>query len=77
MWFAMPLCCAWLIASPWCAAASLDFAVSASVLSLYNRFGVDPQGNILIAANATSCTLPTVNPLYSCGPIAKLPLGPI
>jgi hypothetical protein len=24
-----------------------------NVLSLYNRFGVDPQGNILIAANPT------------------------
>ncbi|HEV3196916.1 MAG TPA: hypothetical protein VGZ73_03390 [Bryobacteraceae bacterium] len=37
--------------------------------SLFNRFGVDPQGNILIAANTSSCTLPTVNPLYPCGPI--------
>jgi len=63
------VCGALLIAAPWCAAASLDFAVSANVLSLYNRFGVDPRGNILIAANVTSCRLPTVNPLYACGPI--------
>jgi len=38
-------------------------------VSFYNRFGVDRQGNILIAANPESCTLPTVNPLYACGPI--------
>ena len=68
------LWCAWLMTAPCCAAASLDFAVSANIASLYNRFGVDPQGNILIAANPESCTLPTVNPLYTCGPIwvAKL-----
>jgi hypothetical protein len=40
-----------MMAAPWCAAASLDFAVSVNFSSLYNRFGVDPQGNILIAAN--------------------------
>jgi len=30
---------------------------------------VDLQGNILIAANPTACTLPTVHPLYTCGPL--------
>jgi photosystem II stability/assembly factor-like uncharacterized protein len=64
--------CAWLLA--WigvqaCAGASLDFAISVNLLSLYNRWGVDLQGNILIAANPTACTLPTVKPLYTCGPI--------
>src|SRR3954451_8619456 len=61
--------CAFLIAASLCDAASVDFAVRTNILSLYNRFGVDPQGNILIAANAGTCTLPTVNPLYACGPI--------
>ncbi len=61
--------CAFFIGAAWCAAASLDFSVSVSLFSLYNRFGVDPQGNILIAANPSSCTLPTVNPLSTCGPI--------
>ena len=61
-WFA-------LLAAPCCTAASLDFAVSVSLPSLYSRWGVDPQGNILIAAKLTACTLPTVKPLYTCGPI--------
>lgn len=63
------LCCALLMGAPFCPAATLDFALSTNLSSLFNRFGVDPQGNILIAANTTSCTLPTVNPLYKCGPI--------
>jgi hypothetical protein len=52
----------------WCP-APLDAAVSVNILSLYNRFGVDAQGNILIAANPASCTLPTVKPLSPCGPL--------
>ena len=58
-----------LISAPWCAAATIDFAVSVNLPSLYNRWGVDSQGNILIAAAPAACNLPTVNPLYSCGPL--------
>src|ERR1700722_17671824 len=53
----------------WCPAASIDFAIGVDLPSLYNRFGVDFQGNILIAANPAACTLPGVNPLYKCVPI--------
>jgi hypothetical protein len=69
MRFIGSLGCALLMGAPCCPAASLDFAVSTNLPSLFTRFGVDPQGDILIAANTTSCTLPTVNPMYPCGPI--------
>ena len=59
----------WMFVTPFCRAASLDFAISTNLVSLYNRFGVDSQGNILIAANPGTCALPVVNPLYTCGPI--------
>jgi hypothetical protein len=41
--------------------------VSLNLPSQFTRFGVDAQGNILIAANPSSCTLPTLKPLYGCG----------
>lgn len=66
-WPFLPLL-AWMAAQA-CAGASLDFAISTNLLSLYNRWGVDLQGDILIAANPTACNLPTVKPLYTCGPI--------
>src|SRR5258708_39345420 len=66
-------CWAFLLTAPWWDAA-VEFAVSLNLPSLFTRFGVDAQGNILIAANPGSCTLPTVKPLYGCGPtwIGKL-----
>ncbi len=61
----------------WCAAASIDFTIGVDLPSLYNRFGVDLQGNILIAANPAACTLPTMKPLYACGPIWVGKLDPM
>ncbi len=62
------IACALLAVASCCTAASVDFAVSLN-LPLFSRYGVDKQGNILIAANPNSCSLPTVNPLSPCGPI--------
>jgi hypothetical protein len=64
-----PILASVIIAAPWIGAASVDFAVSANLLSKYDRFGADAQGNILIAAARSTCTLPLVNSLYTCGPI--------
>ena len=52
-----------------CRAASIDFAVSANLVAPYTGFAVDQQGDILIAAIPSSCNLPTVSPLSTCGPI--------
>src|SRR5579871_1060776 len=65
-----------LLAGPCCQAGSVDFleAVNLGPLGITARFGLDRQGNILIAGVASSCTLPAVNSLSSCGAlwVAKL-----
>ena len=66
------LWCALMIGASWCGAVSLDFAVSADLSALASpsvRFAADRQGNIVLVGQALSCTLPTVRPVATCGPV--------
>lgn len=61
--------CLGLIAASRAAAGSVDFAIGANLDPHFDRFGVDAQGDILIASAPSGCKLPVFNAISTCGPL--------